>query len=150
LSSAHHRNDSFVRGAISSATALKLVAVGAANLSAAITGMARGLEALERLARSPALTELLQKGGPWLCATDALDWGVTLTPDLVGNQVVMELKRQSPESVSMHAGSIKAQARGYLAWAMVTHGIDQVAANWRAAIVNIHPRVPEAERIVTL
>src|SRR5262249_52544136 len=54
------------------------------------------------------------------------------------------------ESASLRAESIEAQARGYLAWAMVTHGIDQVAANWRAAIVNLHDRIPEAERILAL
>jgi hypothetical protein len=150
LSSALHPNDPFVRAAISSETALKLVAVGAANLSVAVTGLTRGLDALECLARSPALIDLLEKRGPWLAETDALDCGVTLTPDLIGNQVVLELKRQSPESALMRADSIKAQARGYLAWAMVTHGIDQIAANWRAAIVNLHHRVPEAERIVTI
>jgi hypothetical protein len=150
LPSALARNDDFIKAALSPATAMQLAVAGASNLSIAVTAMARGLRVLEVLARSPALADLLRTGGPWLAETDAFDRGVTLTPDLVGDRVVVELKRQSPESAFARRDQIIAQARGYLAWAMVTYGIDQVTANWRAVIVNLHDRVPEAERITSI
>jgi hypothetical protein len=150
LPAALRRDEAFLRKALSPATSIRLVAAGAVNLSISVTAMQRGLRALEVLARSPALTDLLRVGGPWLTETDTLDRGVALTPDLVGDRTVIELKRQSPESAAARAETIATQARGYLAWAMVTHGIDQVVSNWRAALVNVHERVAETDRVVTL
>jgi hypothetical protein len=150
LPMALQRDGAFISSALSPTTAMRLVAAGAVNLSVAVTAMARGLRALDVLGRSAALTDLLRVGGPWVAETSAFDRGVTLTPDLVGNHVVVELKRQSPESAAAHVEATAVQARGYLAWAMVTHGVDQVSANWRAAVVNLHDRTPESDRIVSL
>jgi hypothetical protein len=150
LPAALQRDDKFWREALSPTTALRLVAAGAVNLSVAVTAMQRGLRALDVLVRSPALRDLLQSSGPWMTETDAFDRGVTLTPDLVGNHLVVELKRQSPESAAARRQAIKAQATGYLAWAMVNHGIDQVVANWRASLVNVHERVAETDRILSI
>src|SRR5262249_30211256 len=145
-----HRDGAFLRAAVSPGTALRLVAAGAVNLSIGVTAMLHRLGSVHVLGRSPGSTDLLGAGGQWMTETEALDRGVTLAPDLVGDHIVVELKRQSPESAAARIEAVTAQARGYLAWAMVTYGIDQVVANWRAALVNVHERVAEADRVVSV
>lgn len=150
LTAAQKRDDGFIRRALAPKTVVRLLTMGIGDTSAMVSAITRGIGSLEILQRSAAVLALLQQGGPWQIESDAFDRGVTLTPDLIGDRVVVELKLQSPDSAALRADLNRAQAESYLAWAMVTHGIDPVVANWRAAIINLDRRVDEAERITEI
>jgi hypothetical protein len=150
LAPAQRRDDSFVRNALAPTTLARLLTMGIADSSAMISAITRGIGSLEILHKSAAVLALLQQGGPWQIESDAFDRGVTLTPDLIGDRVVVELKLQSPDSAALRADLNRAQAESYLAWAMVVHGIDSVVSNWSAKIINLDRRVDEAERITEM
>jgi hypothetical protein len=147
LSAAQRRDDTFLRHALAPATVARLFALGVVDASAMISAVSRGINSLEILQRSAAVLSLLQQGGPWQIESDAFDRGVTLTPDLIGDRVVVELKLQSPDSAALRSDINRAQAESYLAWAMVVYGIDPVVSNWRAKIINLDRRVDEVDRI---
>ena len=129
---------------------MRLVALGMLDLTGSASAMNRGVEVLDTLHRSSALMSLLRDGGPWASETDAFDRGVTVAPDLVGDRVVVEIKRITPTSFGQQVGKLRQQAEAYLAWAMVRNGLNDVVANWRATVANLHPDIPEAERLLTV
>ena len=118
LDTALSRSDAFIRASITPGTLVRLLALGVSDPSAMISALTRGIGSLDVLQRSAALTELLRHGGPWQVESDAFDRGVTLTPDLIGDRVVIEIKQQSPQSSADRADTIRGQAKSYLAWAM--------------------------------
>jgi hypothetical protein len=139
--------EAFVRRALRPTTVLRLVVLGVVDPPALGTTVARGTGALGVLRGSASLTALLKEGGPWRCEADVFHRGVSATPDLVGDRTVVELKQISPESFAIQREKLRRQVEAYLAWAMVEHGVDPVVANWRAALVNLHPKVPDQQRI---
>ena len=142
--------DKFVRRALRPLTVLRLVVLGVVDPPALATAVARGSGALSVLRGSASLTALLTEGGPWRSEGDVFHRGVSATPDLIGDRIVVELKRISPESYDLQREKLRRQVEAYLAWAMVEHGIDPVVTNWRAALINLHPAVPDHNRIETV
>src|SRR5262249_27506623 len=139
-----------VRQALSPATLLRLVFLGMTDPTALISAISRGMEALKVLHQSEALKSLLREGGSWHSESDQFDRGVTMSPDLVGDRVLLELKRITPASFDAHREKFGRQIEAYLAWAMVRFGIGTVVANWRASLINLHPEIPEQTRIETV
>jgi hypothetical protein len=139
--------EAFVRRALRPATVLRLVVLGVVDPPALGAAVARGAGALEVLRGSASLTALLREGGPWRSEGEVFHRAVSATPDLVGDRTLVELKQISPESFAIQREKLRRQVEAYLAWAMVEHGVDPVVANWRAALVNLHPKVPDQQRI---
>lgn len=135
----------FAAAALSPETAVGLLALGMAEESALISALVRGTGALSVLRGSAELTALLESGGPWQRESDLLDRGVTLTPDLIGDRIIIEIKQRAGAQGAEYAVE---QVEAYLAWAMVTYGIGHVVANWRAIVANLHSGIAEADRLI--
>jgi hypothetical protein len=150
LNAALAGDDEFIRKSLSPALLLRLVVLGLSDPTALASALARGTDALKTLRQSAALTSLLKSGGPWYSESDQFDRGVTMAPDLIGDRIVLELKRITPNSFETQREKFKRQIESYLAWAMVRFGIDPVVANWRASLVNLHPDMPDETRMETV
>ena len=108
----------------------------------------RGIKSLELVANSTEISDLFQSDKDWVAESDALNNGVNASPDLLARRSVVELKQVDTNSEKYDEQRMLRQVEGYLAWAMVEYGVENVCSNWTGYLLNIHEKTLEGERVI--
>ena len=111
----------------------------------------RGIKSLRTVQNSKKINDLFFKDDEnWVSESDSLNNGVSASPDLMASKHIVELKQVDVNSEFYNEKKLMRQLEGYLAWAMVEFGVENVCENWTGVLLNIHEKTPEDQRLVKL
>jgi hypothetical protein len=102
---------------------------------------------LQAAVESKAVQALLDSDH-WVAESEHLNNGVTVSPDLLGQTQVVEIKAKNPNSPYADVDKDLRQLDSYLAWCMVQFGVDYVRDNFTGVLLQLHRDTPEDQRII--
>jgi hypothetical protein len=126
---------------------LAWLALASENATELAVACNRGLRSMELAFDSKQIQNVLASDNDWVSESERLNNGVSASPDLLGTRTVVELKQVDTKASNYDSSQIMRQVEGYLAWAMVEFGVDEVCNSWKGVLLNIHEKTGEGERV---